>query len=131
MSYLLDTNHLSALVSDPNGACARRLRAVADEAFTSIIVVAEVWFGLAKNPSERLRALVEPVIAAIRVEPWESLADVHYANVRSFLERKGQPIGSNDLLIAAHALAVDATLLTGNLREFRRVPGLRTENWIG
>jgi tRNA(fMet)-specific endonuclease VapC len=129
MPYLLDTNHLSNLVNDPEGACATRVRRAADQAFTSIIVVAEIRFGLARRRSERLRALTEAILGSIRIEPWESPADRHYGEIRSTLEHAGTPIGANDLFIAAHALAVDATLVTANEREFRRVPGLRVENW--
>jgi tRNA(fMet)-specific endonuclease VapC len=129
MGFLLDTNHLSLLVNDPNGRCAQRIRRAADQAFTSVIVVAEIRFGLASRPSHHLRELSEAVIASIRIEAWDSPADVHYGEIRAFLQRNGTPIGTNDLFIAAHALALDATLVTANEREFRRVPNLRVENW--
>jgi tRNA(fMet)-specific endonuclease VapC len=129
MGFLLDTNQLSALVNDPNGRCAQRIRRAADQAFTSVIVVAEVRFGLSKRPAARLRELTEAVIDSIRIEPWDSPADVRYGEIRAYLERKGVPIGANDLFIAAHALALDATLVTANERELRRVPGLKVENW--
>lgn len=130
MHYLLDTNHISALINDPDGACATRIHDHGDAAFTSIIVVAEIRFGLAKTPSERLQRLTEGVIGGIRVEPWDSPADSRYGEIRAYLEKKGTPIGGNDLFIAAHALSLDATVATANEREFRRVPGLRVENWI-
>ena len=129
MGFLLDTNHLSVLVNDPNGRCAQRIRRAAEQAFTSVIVVAEVRFGLAKRPSALLEELTEAVISAIKVEPWESPADIRYAEIRAHLERRGTPISANDMLIAAHALALDATIVTANEREFRRVPGLNVENW--
>jgi tRNA(fMet)-specific endonuclease VapC len=129
MGFLLDTNQLSVLVNDPNGRCAQRIRRAADQAFTSVIVVAEVRFGLSRRPVARLRELTEAVIDSIRIEPWDSPADVRYAEIRAYLERKGTPIGANDLFIAAHALALDATLVTANEREFRRVPHLEVENW--
>ena len=120
---------MSALARDPGGAAARRAERNKDECFTSIVVVAEVRFGLAKNPSARLAAQVEPVLEAVPASPWEPPADEHYGRLRACLERKGTPIGANDMLIAAHALALEATLVTANEREFRRVPGLRVENW--
>lgn len=131
MGFLLDTNHISVLVNDPNGACAQRIRRAAEQAFTSIIVIAEVRFGLAKRPSVRLQELTEAVISGIKAEPWESPADIRYAEVRAYLERKGTPISANDMLIASHALALDATVVTANEREFRRVPGLKVVNWAG
>jgi tRNA(fMet)-specific endonuclease VapC len=129
MGFLLDTDHLSALVNDPNGRCAQRIRRAADQAFTSVIVIAEVRFGLASRPSARLRELTDAVIGSIRIEPWESPADVHYGEIRAHLQRMGTPIGTNDLFIAAHALALEATLVSANEREFLRVPGLKLENW--
>lgn len=129
MGFLLDTNHLSVLVNDPNGRCAQRIRRAAEQAFTSVIVIAEVRFGLAKRPSARLEELTEAIISGIKVEPWESPADIRYAEIRAYLERRGTPISANDMLIAAHALALDATIVTANEREFRRVPDLKVENW--
>ena len=128
--YLLDSDTMSALARDPGGAAARRAEGKQDACITSIIVAAELRFGLRKNPSTRLAAQVEPVLDAIPALPFESPADDHYARIRANLEARGTLIGANDLLIAAQALALDATLVTGNEREFRRVPGLRVENWI-
>ena len=129
MRYLLDTNSLSQLVNDPNGICAARIWERTADSFTSVIVAAEVRFGLANNPCERLRQLVDVVIGTINIEPWDRPADIHYARIRWLLKKAGTPIGANDLFIAAHALALDATLVTANEREFRRVPGLKVENW--
>ena len=96
---------------------------------TSIIVIAEIRFGLRKNPSVKLVAQVELVLDSIVALPWQTPADEHYAEIRTHLEREGKSISGNDLLIAAHALALEATVVTANEREFRRVPGLRVENW--
>lgn len=70
------------------------------------------------------------VLSALDVLPIDAAADHCYAGIRLTLERAGTPIGANDLLIAAHALALDLTLVTDNIGEFRRVPGLRVENWL-
>lgn len=127
--YLLDTNHISMLVHQPESRCAQRVYEAREQIFTSVIVIAEIRFGLAKSPSRRLAELTGPILESIVVEPWSQPADDHYGRIRAELERKGMPIGANDLFIAAHALALDATLVTANEREFRRVPGLRVENW--
>lgn len=127
--YLLDTNHISVLVHQPGSHCAQRVYEAREQIFTSVIVIAEIRFGLAKSPSRRLAELTGPILESIVVEPWSQPADDHYGRIRAELERKGMPIGANDLFIAAHALALDATLVTANEREFRRVPGLRVENW--
>jgi len=96
---------------------------------TSIIVVAESKFGLQKNRAFRLTARLDDFLERLETAAFESPADEHYAALRVHLERAGTPIGSNDMLIAAHTLALDCTLVSANEREFRRVPGLRVENW--
>ncbi len=131
MSYLLDTNVISELIRNPGGKAGQRIAALqAGELRTSVIVAAEMRYGVAKKASERLTKLVEDVLADFEVLPWEAPADVHYAAVRDSLSRSGQLIGDMDMLIAAHALTLDAVLVTDNEREFSRVPGLRIENWL-
>ena len=96
----------------------------------SIIVLAELRFGFAKKNSRRLLARLEGMLDEFSVQPWGDPADRRYAGIRAELERSGRLIGSNDLLIAAHALALNCILVTDNEREFSRVPGLRVENWL-
>lgn len=128
--YLLDTNVVSDLVRRPSGATARRAAAVeAGCVAISVIVAAELRYGAARRGSERLTRQLEAVLSAIKVLPLEEPADWHYGVIRSELERIGQPIGHNDLLIAAHARSLGATLVTRNVREFGRVPGLSVETW--
>lgn len=128
--YLLDTNVISQLVSDPHGRLSSRLLELGEDRLcTSIIVSCELRFGVTKKRSTRLAAQLDAVLGALAVLPFDGEADRHYAEIRAELERKGRPIGSNDLLIAAHARALGATVLTSNDREFRRVPGLRVERW--
>jgi tRNA(fMet)-specific endonuclease VapC len=129
--YLLDTNILSDLVRHPHGIVKRRIERVGeDNVSTSIIVAAELRFGAAKRGSAALAAQVETVLGAMRVLPLDIPTDREYGQLRLQLEQTGQPIGPNDLLIAAHALALGATVVTDNQREFQRVPGLRVENWL-
>jgi tRNA(fMet)-specific endonuclease VapC len=97
---------------------------------TSVIVAGELRFGALKRGSPRLSAQVETILGAIDVLPLAPSADVRYAEVRLTLERAGTPIGPNDLLIAAHALAADLVLVTRNIREFQRVPTLEVVDWI-
>ena len=130
LRYLLDTNVVSDLVRRPGGATARRAAAVeADSLAISVIVAAELRYGAARRGSERLTRQLEAVLSAIRVLPLEEPADSHYGMIRSELERIGQPIGHNDLLIAAHARSLGAILVTRNVREFSRVSGLGVETW--
>ena len=129
MRFLLDTNILSELLRNPRGQAATRIREEQDAVCTSLIVLAEIRFGLAKHPSARLLDSLEKVLESLPVEAWDHPAELRYGDLRLALEQAGTPIGPNDMLIAAHALALDATLVTANEREFRRVPGLRVENW--
>ncbi len=130
--FLLDTNVVSDLVRNPQGEVAKRIAEVGEAAvLTSIVVAAELRFGAEKRGSARLLGQLERVISVLPVLPLESPADRFYGRLRTALEAAGQPIGGNDLLIAAHALALDCILVTGNEREFRRVDGLIVENWLG
>ena len=129
--YLLDTDHVSQLVKDADSSAALRLlRVGTDRVCTSIIVAAELRFGAAKRQSARLKADLDAILRTLRVQPFEAPADAVYGELRSDLETRGRPIGGNDMLIAAHALALDCVLVTGNAREFKAVRGLRTENWL-
>jgi tRNA(fMet)-specific endonuclease VapC len=129
--YMLDTNVISDLIKNPKGKAAKRIARIGeDNICTSIIVAAELRYGCAKKGSERLLKSVEDLLAEIDVLPFESPADVEYGNIRSELENAGKPIGANDFLIAAHATAVNATIVTANVDEFKRVRGLKVENWL-
>ncbi len=131
MRYLLDTNTLSALVSNPEGIVYRRMQqAGAENLCTSIMVAAELRFGIALRGSAQLTAAVEGILRRLDVVPFESPADRIYGALRAELRRRGTPIGGNDLFIAAHALALDCRLVTDNAREFERVDGLQVENWL-
>ena len=131
MKYLLDTNMVSALVRDPWGSVTDRIREVGeDNVCTSIVVAAELCYGAAKQGSARLLAQLEAILGALEVLPFEAPADASYGEIRLQLERAHRPIGGNALLIAAQAIAVGCTVVTDNEREFKRVSGLRVENWL-
>jgi len=130
-AWMLDTNALSDLIRNPAGPVAQRLAALAgDLPCTSIVVACELRFGALRKGSAVLTGRVEQLLAALPVLPFDAPADAHYADIRAALERAGTPIGGNDLLIAAHARSKGLTLVTRNLREFERVPGLQTANWL-
>jgi tRNA(fMet)-specific endonuclease VapC len=129
--FLLDTNIISDLVRFPQGRAASQLvRLGAERVCTSIIVAAEVRYGMAKTQSERLLERLERTLRLTPVLPFDKPADTIYGGLRVDLERKGNLIGPNDLLIAAHALALGCTLVTDNEREFSRIRGLALENWL-
>ena len=129
--YLLNTNILSELIRNPQGTVTQRLATLAPEAIcTSIVVACELRYEAAKRRLPALTQRVESLLESVLVIPFEADADRHYAAIRDSLERAGRIIGGNDLLIAAHCLALGATLVTHNLREFERVPGLSVEDWL-
>ena len=129
--YLLDTNILSDLVRHPQGRVFQHIIDVGEDSVcTSIIVACELRFGAFKSGSSRLVQQLERILEILTVLPLESPVDEHYAAIRTHLERAGTPIGPNDLLIAAHSLALDLTLITANTREFERLPTLKLDNWL-
>ncbi len=130
--YLVDTNVLSDLVKNADGLAARRTIEVGGSrsVYTSVVVVAEMRFGLAKKASGRLAAQLELVLEQLTVAPFSPPADRVYGDLRAELERRGTPIGANDLWIAAQALHDGSVLVTDNVSEFSRVPGLTVENWL-
>jgi tRNA(fMet)-specific endonuclease VapC len=127
---MLDTNALCELVHNPRGALAQKLNALEPHTVcTSIVAACELRFGAQRKGSAPLTQRVEQLLQALTVLPLDPPADEHYADIRVTLERSGAPIGSQDLFIAAHARSRGMTLLTRNLREFQRVPGLVVEDW--
>ena len=132
LKYLLDTNILSELIKQPNGYTARKIATLENEdsCCTSLIVACELRYGALKKDSHILTAKVNQLLETIAVLPLKQNIESHYARLRVTLERAGTPIGSNDLLIASQAYALGLTVVTGNLKEFSRIPDLAVENWL-
>lgn len=129
--WMLDTHALLELIRDPRGLVMQRLSDVApDVVCTSIVVPCELRFGAQRKGSAVLTERVNALLDAMVVLPFDEPADAHYADIRATLERAGTPIGSHDMLIAAHARSRTLTLVTHKLREFQRVPGLKVEDWL-
>jgi len=129
--FLLDTNVVSHAIYEPNGVVTKGIAAVGEaNTCTSIIVACELRFGVLKRKGATLAKKVEQFLVGIEVCPLEKGVDQKYAELRTALELAGTPISGNDMLIAAHALSLDCILVTANVREFRRVPGLIVENWL-
>jgi tRNA(fMet)-specific endonuclease VapC len=133
-TYLLDSNALSELIRNPGGSVSqqfeRKAADPANEMLTSIVTACEIRYGVVKKGSRTLSERVDRTLTAVEIVPLSVGVDALYAVLRTDLERKGQLIGPNDMLIAAHALALDAILVTDNVREFKRVKGLKIENWL-
>jgi tRNA(fMet)-specific endonuclease VapC len=131
MRYGLDTSIVSDLVRNPQGRVAAHIRKVGEaQVCASVIVAAELRYGAARKSSPRLSAQVEAVLGALAIAPFQPPADAAYGRIRLQLEREGRPIGGNDLLIAAQAVALGLIMVTDNEAEFARVAGLKSENWL-
>lgn len=127
---LLDTNICIYIINTrPQAVLARFHQYRLGDIGVSSVVAAELAFGVAKRGSLRNREALEMFLAPLDIMPFDEAAVWAYGDLRADLERRGQPIGSLDTMIAAHALSLGATLVTNNTREFSRVPGLQLENW--
>jgi tRNA(fMet)-specific endonuclease VapC len=130
--WLLDTNTCSYILRNRPPAVRERLKTVpSEEVVISTVVLAELYYGAALHPhAAELRRYIADFVSGLTVKPWDAAAANHYGDVRAELERKGQAIGNLDMMIAAHARSLEANLVTNNLKHFRRVPGLKLENWL-
>lgn len=128
--YLLDTNMVSYIIRGNIPRVRERLvRVPMAQVALSAVTEAELRFGIARKPeAARLKIAVEEFLLRVEVLPWDSGAAQHYAQVRAALERAGTTIGNLDLMIAAHALAAGAVLVT-NDRDFHRIKQLKIEDW--
>ena len=129
--YMLDTDACIALIKNRPEAMRNRLfRLSPEEIGISSIVTAELWFGVAYSLKKKQNesALKDFLDYATAID-WPCEASPLYGKIRARLQKQGTPIGAMDLLIATHALFLDAVLVTNNKREFERVPRLKIENW--
>jgi tRNA(fMet)-specific endonuclease VapC len=129
--YMLDTDISSYAMNQSRPALLRKLQGIAvSEVCVSAITRSELEFGVAVSPrQERDKRNLSIFLEHIEVLDYPSEASTDYAEIRAFLKKRGTIIGANDLLIAAHARCLGLTLVTNNIREFGRVPGLKIENW--
>jgi tRNA(fMet)-specific endonuclease VapC len=131
MKLMLDTNVCIHLIKEhPPEVLERFVSHAVGDIGLSVITLAELEYGVSKSsrPSRNREAL-ELFVSPLEVASFDRRATAAYGKLRANLEKRGQPIGSMDLLIAAHALSLDVRLITRNVREFARVPGLRVEDW--
>lgn len=131
LRHLLDTNLCIRVIRDRPAGLRPRFNAEASGLCISDVVLYELLYGAEKSakPAES-RQTVERFAARLSVLPYDSNAAAHTADIRASLERRGLPIGAYDLMIAGHARSQGLVVVTGNLREFDRVEGLRSENWL-
>jgi tRNA(fMet)-specific endonuclease VapC len=128
--YLLDTDICIYIINQRPAAVIERFRQQATGSLgLSSLSAAELAFGVEKSGSQKNLQALQMFLAPLEILPFDEAAIWHYATVRADLEKRGTPIGAMDTMIAAHALALNLTLVTNNAREFERVKGLRVENW--
>ena len=131
LQYLLDTNIVIYVIKRRPPEILQTFNAHAAHMAISAITLAKLVHGAEKSsrPAANL-AVVEDFCSRLEVLPYTSKAAYHYGQIRAALERIGQPIGVNDLHIAAHARSEGLVMVTNNLREFQRIPALQVENWL-
>ncbi len=130
MTYMLDTDMCIYIINEKKAVLKNRLNQHLGHVCISSITLAELLFG-AENSKRRDANFAEVLefVSNLSVVPFDDTAAMDYGRARAELQQIGKPIGPNDMLIAAHALGIDATLVTNNVKEFSRVKGLRVENW--
>lgn len=131
LQYMLDTNICIYVIKEHPQKLAQRFNRFADQLCISSITLAELRYGAEKSAkrSQNLEE-IEQFVARLEVLPFSAKAAAHYGEVRTTLERAGKPIGAHDMLIGAHARSEGLTVVTNNMREFKRVSGLQVENWV-
>ena len=131
MKYMLDTDTFSYLVNGIPQVLQRYAKAVEQEVGISVVSYGEVLFGIGKQqPGASKQKRIDYLLDQMPIALMDEDVARCYGSIRSVLELSGKPIGPNDTWIAAHALSLGATLVTGNVREYKRVAGLKLENWF-
>ena len=130
--FMLDTDTCAFVLRRSSEVLLERIQEVPIERQTiSIVTLAELLYGVQESSRKKAnRAGVDAFVRHVTVKDWSSDAAEQYAEIRSDLKKKGQMIGSNDLMIAAHARSLDAVVVTNNVKDFGRVKGLKVENWM-
>lgn len=130
--YMLDTDTCAFILRKSSVVLLDRIQAVPlKQQFMSVITLAELLYGVQVSSKKKMnREGVDVLVRHVSVLDWTNEAAEHYADIRADLKKKGQLIGSNDLLIAAHARSAGAIIVTNNVKDFCRVKGLRLENWM-
>jgi len=132
MLHMLDTNICSYILKKHPPSVKARFHEVGSASLAiSTVVLAELYFGAARHPrGTTIRQEIDDFTTRLTVIPWDEPAAEHYGAIRAALETKGSPIGAMDMMIAAHARSLAATLVTNNTKHFTNVPGLSIANWL-
>lgn len=132
MKYLLDTDICIYIIKQHSPSVIKKFKSISlGDIGMSSITLAELLYGVEKSQQQQKnKAALEEFTLPLEIVSFDDCAAQHYSVIRAQLERKGTPIGSLDLMIAAHAQCLDVTLVTNNVKEFSRVPKLKIENWV-
>ncbi|PIQ11507.1 MAG: VapC toxin family PIN domain ribonuclease [Ignavibacteriales bacterium CG18_big_fil_WC_8_21_14_2_50_31_20] len=132
MKYMLDTNICIYLINNKPTSVKQNLESIPPEnVFISSITASEIWYGIYKSKFvEKNIIAFLGFLSTIKILPYDENAAIKYGEIRAELEKSGNIIGSNDMLIAAHALSLDYSLVTNNEQEFRRIKQLTVLNWV-
>lgn len=131
MKFMLDTNICIYIIKQKPAKVIKRLQSVSiSDICLSSITLSELEYGVEKSQKKKQNRLaLFQFLVPFEILPYDEMAAQHYGIIRSKLEKMGQPLGALDMLIAAHARSLNLILVTNNVKEFQRVPGLRIENW--
>ena len=130
LKYMLDTDTVSFALRGHGAVASRLLEQRPSEICISSITLAELRFGAEARRSRKLHRLIDAFVGSVTVIPFDQPAADRFAPVAAALARRGEPIGTFDTLMAAHALSRGLTFVTNNSKHFQRVGGLKTENWV-
>jgi len=131
LKYMLDTNMVIYTIKNRPNQVRETFKQHQDQMCISAVTWGELIYGAEKSSHpERNLADIEQMAARLEITPFETLAAAHFGQLRAELYRIGKPIGPYDMMIAGHARSMGFILVTNNLKEFERVPGLRVENWV-
>ncbi len=128
--FMLDTDSISFALRGQGQVNERMVQHRPADLCMSAISLAELRFGADRRNSRKLHASIDRMTGILKVMPFDGICAARFGMIAHELARRGVPIAKFDLLIAAHAIAIGATLVTNNVRDFARVPGLRVENWF-
>ena len=130
--YMLDTNMCIYIIKKRPIGLLEKFNSIPENSLCiSVVTYAELQYGVERSSSKKMnQEIIKDFISRLTVLSWDMEAASHYGKIRSNLEKKGTPIGNMDLMIAAHALSQTCTIVSNNLREFKRVEGLKYENWV-
>lgn len=132
MRYMLDTNTCIYVIKHRPAEVKKKLSAVPlDKVAVSSVVIGELWYGIFESTKQKNNEkALNDFLQFVTVRDWPAEAAQTYGSIRSYLKTKGTPFGAMDLLFAVHALTAGSILVTDNVKEFKRVPGLHVENWV-